>query len=52
MINNRYLLLDTSLWAQADHLTVTPGRARKASQNPLFGEDCPGKSATTTSTPM
>ena len=41
MINNRYLLLDTSLWAQADHLTVTPGRARKASQNPLFGEDMP-----------
>ena len=41
MINNRYLLLDTSLWAQADHLTVTPGRARKASQNPLFGEDLP-----------
>ena len=41
MINNRYLLLDTSLWAQAEHLTVTTGRARKASQNPLFGEDLP-----------
>ena len=41
MIDNRYLLLDTALWAQANHLTVTPGQARKAGQNPLFGEDLP-----------
>lgn len=41
MTNDRFLLLDTSLWVQADHLKVTPGRARKADQNPLFGEDLP-----------
>ena len=41
MNQDRYLLLDTSLWAQADHLTVTPGSARKDSQNPLFGEELP-----------
>ena len=41
MIENRYLLLDTSLWAEAENLIVRPGRACKAGQNPLFGEDLP-----------
>ena len=41
MNNDKYLLLDTALWAQADHLKVTPGLVRKASQNPLFGEELP-----------
>ncbi len=41
MNNDRYLLLDTALWAQADHLKLTPGMARKASENPLFGEELP-----------
>ncbi len=41
MNNDKYLLLDTALWAQADQLTVTPGRAHKASENPLFGEELP-----------
>ena len=40
MNNDRYLLLDTALWAQADHLKPTPGLARKASEkNSLFGEE-------------
>ena len=41
MSNDKYLLLDTALWAQADHLKLTLGQARKASENPLFGEDLP-----------
>ena len=41
MNNDKYRLLDTALWAQADHLKPTPGLARKASQNPLFGEELP-----------
>ncbi|MCY3899921.1 MAG: hypothetical protein OXF86_15195 [Caldilineaceae bacterium] len=41
MNNDKYLLLDTSLWAQADHLRLTPGLARKAGENPLFGEELP-----------
>ncbi|MYJ76820.1 MAG: hypothetical protein F4047_01350, partial [Caldilineaceae bacterium SB0670_bin_27] len=41
MSEDRYLLLDTSLWGQADQLTVTLGRTHKASENPLFGEDLP-----------
>ena len=41
MNNDKYLLLDTSLWAQADHLKLTPGLAHKASENPLFGEELP-----------
>ena len=41
MNNDKYLLLDTSLWAQADHLKLTPGLARKAGENPLFGEELP-----------
>ena len=41
MNNDKYRLLDTPLWAQADHLKPTPGLARKASQNPLFGEELP-----------
>ena len=43
MNNDKYLLLDTSLWAQADHLKLTPGLARKAGENPLFGEELPGE---------
>ena len=38
---DKYLLLDTSLWAQDDNLKVTPGLARKARENPLFGEELP-----------
>ena len=42
MNNDRYLLLDTALWAQADHLKLTLGLARKASEkNSLFGEELP-----------
>ena len=41
MNNDDYLLLDTSLWAQADHLKLTQGPAHKASENPLFGEEMP-----------
>ncbi len=41
MSHDRYLLLDTSLWAEAEDLMVRPGQARKAGQNPLFGEDLP-----------
>ena len=29
------------LWAQADHLKLTPGMARKASESPLSGEELP-----------
>ena len=41
MNSDKYLLLDTSLWAQAVHLKLTPGLARKAGENPLFGEELP-----------
>ena len=41
MSNSKYLMLDTSLWAQDDHLKVTPGLVRKATENPLFGEELP-----------
>lgn len=41
MNNDRYLLLDTTLWAQADYLKLTRGMARKASENPLFNEELP-----------
>ncbi len=29
------------MWAQADHPKLTPGLARKASEDPLFGEELP-----------
>ncbi len=41
MNNDRYLLLDNPLWAQADHPKLTPGPARKASESPLSGEELP-----------
>ena len=41
MSKSKYLVLDTSLWAQDDHLKLTPGLVRKATENPLFVEDLP-----------
>ena len=41
MSSSKYLMLDRSLWAQGDHLKVTPGLVRKAAENPLFGEKHP-----------
>lgn len=38
---DRFLLLDTLLWAQANHLKLTPGLARRASENPPFGAELP-----------
>lgn len=41
MSHTKYVVLDTSLWAQDDNLEVTLGPVRKAAENPLFAEERP-----------
>ena len=51
MNNDKYLLLDTALWAQADQLTVTPGLVRtKQAKTLCSAKNCLGRFATTTCT--